>query len=283
MLGQTPEIAPPELSEQPEPSVPSQHIVDYANLPKSYSKIVEDSYHLGTFISDIAIDRELLPDSYMLPSQEDFFKRAVALQPTFEAFDRRGWEPEIVFTPRDLLFEQWDRIMSDSYLGGLKGCGRSWDAHAPSLLGLPASASTKEWDIAVISGADGLQLDESRFGKENSSAEGVIQSLGALPTAGSVSLSPSIIRRFSPSHDAYFTLQLSHLTNNAPPLDANVSTMANETITINTALRKLYLSYNPAERQLESVHDKDLRHSANDIVIRPTVYGRDLVPADQDY
>jgi len=227
----------------------------------------------------------MLPETYQLPELSTFAERIIALAPTYEAFAVRGWQPEVVFVPEGLSFEQWHGLLSgyklkSGYHNKSKGAQRSWGDYANSLTDPTAkeTADNGVWGIAIVSATDDpVLLRVSPDGTYGPNAKEAVKALAELPTVSNASNPEAVIKQFSPSQDVYFGLQLARFERSEQPVDAESWTIGKENIMVDGAVQSLRFSYGQYVYQICS-HLADQVRFHRHTGVRPSVRGKDLIP-----
>ncbi|MBI4101146.1 hypothetical protein HY441_01565 [Candidatus Microgenomates bacterium] len=221
-----------------------------------------------------------LPETVERPDLAKLAERVVALAPTFEAMDQKGYEPVVVFVPKGLTFEQWHGVMYNYELpDGSKseGVWRSWDDYADTMTDPTGSETSDEaWDVAVVNGTERPAfVNVSPDGKNGSNAKATIKELAELPSVAGKTTA-ELVKQLSPAQDTYFALQLARFIRGEAPVDPQTRTIGKENVKVDRTLLSLSFDFHPDSRQVRSVWYY-LDSSTGGGGVRPSVRGQDLV------
>lgn len=249
-------------------------------LHPSYSRILTEHYDDRCNSLRKQIEDGTVPVEYSLPSLTAFRERVVRLQPFFEAFSAMRWQPEVVFVPQNLPLTTWHKLLTghNVFYGGLS-TGIRVDIDPEFKHVLDDRHGSEMWDVAVICGCNEPAFsDVSPTGLLGCGAKAgfVAESLCEVFECRDGLEKGLLGRRFSPSVDTYWALQLDRLEKQQPPVDDRTWTMVKESINIGLVSLPLRLGWSHWDR---AVYGGEWRMGWDSLGggFRPTVTGVDVL------
>lgn len=222
-----------------------------------------------------------LPAQYDLSSSTNEMKEKLEqLKPVYDIFNKKGWEPELVFTPKGLTLEQWSDILTGYELpNGEKFRG----IYKPSLKlaefkfnCLGNRVDDDLWDVAVVSSLDKPAiLDINPEGNLGKGSLKDIDELVPLLNDWRKDVDRLMIKRISPTVETYLAMRLAGLERGDKTIDSRTHTLVQEDV--DGSSDRTVLCIGPHDdRSIKFGFVAPTQHTPN-VGIRPTVRAKDLL------
>lgn len=203
--------------------VPAEMYDMLHGFSEEYRDNVVTGYNgISEFVHRIA-GKDIIAEDSRLPALTAFAEKLASLEGAYEVMRRRKWEPQLVFVPRGLGVEGFERLMHGQGLPNPYTryfCIYGEFGHS---LSLSASEPVHmEWDVAIVSGSDEPKYTNiSADGVHGWQAERAVPAIKRLPWLSDDRLDTpeSAVQAISPSEDAYLGLQLKQLIDGEPFVD----------------------------------------------------------------
>lgn len=282
-----------------DPSVRSQNpaALELADgAPREYKKESASAYDCAVTMTSSLIDKGKLPEEYGITPLPELREKITALASVYEAFENKGWEPEVVFVPRGLDKVQWNNVLAGHAIFSrrIKGAQlgapfnterqskgvQDWKEHSRGLL-VPSSqfdpSDTGLWDVAVVSATSRPALvNVNPAGTVGAGLESAIEKLSSLPVVPKESGNEGIITSWSPSKDVYFALQLARLVKCGIPVDdGRTLTIGKENVDDRGMRKSLFFTWIASDRKVIS-DDNSIRQHGDHVGVRPARAAQDL-------
>ncbi len=172
----------------------------------------------------------VLPEVHRMPPLTTFGDSLAQLTETYEAMKKHGWEPEIVYVPMGLSFDQSRKLFKGTFG---KATADGIDRMHGEQENTAKPYTGPRWGAAVISGAEYPVLsDVSADGRFGAKARQAFDLLRNLPTAGADAKAEVLARQFSPPTSAYLALQILRLDRGDIAVDQGTITYGDEDVRI---------------------------------------------------